>query len=81
MAEGLGRRHPTDFVSAFGKQAIKQYLAYDASNRVISIYEATAEAVDGDKCLLTTYAYDGTSSRVAKFKEEVSTWVSATMDI
>jgi len=79
--EPLGQPHPTDFIRAFGKQAIKQYIVYDGSDRPIQVYEATSSALNGDSCLLTEYTYSGGSSRVVKFKESISAWVSATMDI
>lgn len=81
MAEGGGRSHATDFVSSFGRQAIKQYIVYDGSDRPSQVYEATSDAADGADCLLTEYEYDGASSRVTKLQESLSAWVSATMDI
>ena len=79
--EGLGLTHPTDFVSSFGKSAIKQYIVYDGSDRPTQIYEAASGCLNGESCLLTEYTYSGVSSRVVKMKESVTTWVTATMDI
>ncbi len=56
---------------------IKQHLVYDGSSRMIQVYEARANAVNGDTALLTTYAYDGVSTRISDMKETVSTWNSA----
>lgn len=65
------------FVESGNKEYIKQYITYDGSNRAIYIYEAMANSEHGDLCLRTEYAYDGTSSRVAKMKETESTWDSS----
>lgn len=56
---------------------IKQHLVYDVSNRLIEVYEARANAVDGAYALKTTYAYDNTSLRVVSMKEESSTWTAS----
>lgn len=59
------------------KEYIKQYITYDGSNRMQYVYEARANAAHGDPCLLTTYAYDGSSNRVQKMLESASTWDSS----
>lgn len=56
---------------------IKQYLVYDGSNRLITVYEARANAANGEYCLVTTYTYDSTSSRVQKMKETSGVWSSS----
>jgi len=60
---------------------IKSYITYDASSRMEYVYEAAAEAIDGQTCLRTQYVYSGVSTRVIKMKETASIWVSATMDV
>lgn len=60
---------------------LKQYIAYDGTNRMEYVYEAGTEAIDGAPCIRTQYVYDGASNRIIKMKETVSVWVSATMDI
>ena len=77
MAVGNKGRHLT----TGGHEYIKSYITYDASSRMEYVYEARANAEDGDPCLRTQYVYDGVSTRITKMKETESTWVSATMDI
>jgi len=79
--EGLGRVHATDYIKSQMHQAVKQYITYDASNRMEYSYAAMSDAVDGEPCIVTQYVYDGTSTRIIKMKESIGTWVSATMDI
>jgi hypothetical protein len=79
--ESMGQKHPTDLVRSFGRQAIKQYIVYDGFDRPTEVYEALSSAENGNQCLLTEYEYDGTSSRVIKMRESLTTWVSATMDM
>lgn len=61
-------------------ELIKQYFVYDAGSRLITVYEARADAPAGTPCLKTDYTYDDTSTRVLKMKESESTW-DATWDI
>jgi len=56
---------------------IKQHFVYDGSNRMVGVYEARENAADGDPCLLTTYTYVSTSTRVQAMKETDSTWNGA----
>ncbi len=60
---------------------IKSYITYDGSDRMSTIYEAPADAVNNQKCLKTTYTYVTGTTRIEKMKEEEATWISATMDI
>lgn len=53
---------------------IKSYIIYDGSGRMITIYEAKANAIDGTPCLRTDYGYDGATSRIAKMKETEDVW-------
>lgn len=66
-----------EFLKTGEKEYIKAYLVYDGSSRLTTIYEARANADHGAYCLKTTYAYDGTSNRVQKSKEEDATWDSS----
>jgi hypothetical protein len=68
-----------ELISHF-KEAVKQYIVYDVSNRMTTVYVARTDAGDGDPCLRTDYTYAGASNRIIKMKESLDTWVSATMD-
>lgn len=59
------------------KENIKQYFEYDGSSRMVTVYEARANAQNGEPCLKTTYTYVSTSTRVQAMKEEDATWSSA----
>lgn len=56
---------------------IKQHFVYDVSNRMTDVYEARANARNGDPCLRTTYTYVSTSTRVQAMKETDATWDSS----
>jgi len=50
---------------------------YDGSDRVITQYEAVANATNGQPCIRTDYAYVGVSTLLDAMKESMSTWQSA----
>lgn len=77
MAMQLGRSHATDMIGPHGKEAVKQYVVFDVSFRMVATYVALTDAVHGAVCLKTEYAYDGNSSRIIKMKESLATWDSA----
>jgi hypothetical protein len=56
---------------------IKSYITYDFSDRMSVVYEARANALNGEPCLKTTYTYVIGTTRVEKMKEEETTWSSA----
>ncbi len=56
------------------KEYIKQYFEYDGSARMVTVYEARANAADGEPCLKTTYEYVGATTRVEKMVEEEAEW-------
>lgn len=56
---------------------IKQYLVYDGSDRLEYVYEARANALDGEPCLVTRYTYWTTSTRVKQMEEYEGSWSSA----
>lgn len=61
---------------------MKTFIDYDADGRMVSVYEAPADAEDGAACLLTEYEYDAApSTDVVKMRESASVWVTATMEI
>lgn len=70
----IGQNSATDFIKPHGREALKQYIVYDALYRMIAVYEAVADTAVGDQCLKTEYAYDGGSSRIVKMKESLATW-------
>lgn len=55
-------------------EPVKQYQIFDGDGRVTHLYEARANAADGDPCMLTRFSYDGTSSRIEKTLESVASW-------
>lgn len=73
----VGQAHATDFIKSHGREAVKQYLEYDAFNRMVVTYTAIADAKNGDQCVRTDYAYAGNSTRVIKMRESLSTWQAA----
>ena len=77
MSVGNKGRH----ITTGAHEYIKSYIAYDGSSRMEYVYEARANAEDGDPCLVTQYTYDGVSTRITKMAESEGVWVSATMDI
>jgi len=50
---------------------------YDGSSRVITQYEAVANADDGMACLRTDYTYVGATTNLDAMKESIGTWSSA----
>ncbi len=56
---------------------VKQFIEYDGSARMVSIYEARADAADGSPCMKTSYAYVTGTTRIEKRKEEEATWDSS----
>lgn len=70
----LNFHKPTDFVLPHAKEAVKMYIVYDGSNRMVETYTAIYDAVDGQQCLKTEYAYDGASTRITKMQESLSNW-------
>lgn len=62
-------------------ELIKQYVTFDGNNRVEYVYTCQTDTPDGGECTRVQYEYDGSSARIAKMKETLDTWVSATMDI
>jgi hypothetical protein len=65
------------YVKTHSSECIKQYIEYDGSDRMEYVYEARANAQDGEKCLKTQYVYDGATTRITKMKETETTWDSS----
>lgn len=60
----------------------KEFILLDGSDRAIEVYQAPLHTEDGGFCLKTTLEYASpTSTIVVKSKEEIGTWVTATMEI
>ena len=55
----------------------KSYIEYDGTNRMEYLYEARANAEDGDPCLVTRYGYDGTSNRIIRRLESEGVWLAS----
>lgn len=70
-------QNKSGYVKTHSLENIKQYIAYDGSNRMEYVYEARANAADGEPCLLTQYVYSGNTGRIIKMKETESVWSSA----
>jgi hypothetical protein len=72
-----GQPKATDLVGSHFDEAIKSFSIYDGSNRLSEFFVALAETKDGEKCMKTTYTYDGVTTRVLKTKEELADWQAA----
>lgn len=72
-----GQAKATDFVKTHIAEAIKQRFVYDGSDRMTDVYSASTDAKHGEACSHTQYEYVGTSGRVEKMKETMSTWDSS----
>lgn len=59
------------------REYIKSYITYDSSSRMEYVYEARANALNGEPCLRTQYVYSGTTTNIVKMCETDSTWSSA----
>ncbi len=66
----------TDLVKSHLAEAVKQYIVYDGSGRMIEVYSARTDAIDAESCGKTEYVYDGATTRVIKMKESLSAWDS-----
>ena len=67
----------TELLKSQDKELVKQYIVYDGSSRPESVYTAVSTAITGTPCTLTTYAYDGISTRITKRRESYSSWDSS----
>ena len=66
-----------EMLNALGREVVKLFKVYDGSDRLITQYEAVANAIDGQPCLKTTYTYIGATTKVEKMKEALDTWLAA----
>jgi len=64
-------------LEALGKEVMKVKRIYDGSNRVITQYEAFANAIDQAVCLKTDYTYVGATTDLDKMRESVGVWLTA----
>lgn len=71
----------TNKLKTMRNSLMKSYTTYDGTGRMEYIYEAPADAVDGQKCLVTQYVYSGLTTNIVKFEETEGSWIAATMDI
>lgn len=65
------------YLITHANEFMKEFLVYDGSDRVISIYSAHTNAAHGDSCILTTYEYVTGTIRIEKKKDALSTWDSS----
>lgn len=61
---------------ALNQESCKVHRVFNGSNQLTTQYEAVQTAVDGQSCLVTTYAYDGSGNLIG-MKEVVGVWSSA----
>jgi len=64
----------SDFIKSVGFIALKSYNEYDAYGRISVAYKAPMQTEVGGLCVKSTMTYDGTTNRMVKSKEELSTW-------
>lgn len=69
--------HASNFLSTHLKEAVKMYIEYDATNRMVTTYTAGADADHGDHCIRTDYTYWGASLRIQKMRESLAAWDSS----
>lgn len=55
-------------------EPVKQYCVYNGDGLLIDLYEARANAEDGDPCFRTTYTYVTATTRIEKVLEANATW-------
>lgn len=72
-----GQMPVRDTLKSVKYEAMKLYRVYDGQNRLVTQYDASSNAKNGDACLRTDYAYDGTTTRIQKLKESMAAWSSA----
>jgi hypothetical protein len=72
-----GSPKATDLVKSHLAEAVKQYIVYDVSGRMIEVYSARTDAEHGESCGKTEYGYDAATTRVIKMKESLSAWDSS----
>lgn len=59
------------------EEIVKVFKVYDGSDRLITQYEAVANAVDQSPCLKTDYTYIGATTKVEKMRESQGIWLAA----
>lgn len=64
----------TDQLVTHAHEYVKSHTAYDAQDRVEYVYTAAKDAPHGGPCIVTRYAYLGTTARVTYMKEDAATW-------
>jgi len=66
-----------ELLRTLSKEVVKVFKIYDGSDRLITQYEAVANADDNAVCLKTEYTYIGATTKVEKMKESLSVWLAA----
>jgi hypothetical protein len=63
-----------EMLQALSKEVVKSKSVYDGSDRLITRYEAFANAENGQPCLKTDYTYVGITTKVDASKESLAVW-------
>lgn len=66
-----------EFMKTGNREYIKSHSVYDGSNRLITVYEARANALHDHYALKTDYTYVGITSQIENSKESASLWDSS----
>ena len=66
-----------ELLRTLSKEVVKVFKVYDGSDRLITQYEAMANAIDQAVCLKTEYTYVGATTRVEKMNESLGVWLLA----
>lgn len=68
---------PTDILQSNARECMKMHIAFDGSNRMVTIWECPIGAENGDPAMKTSYEYVGATNRISGMKEEMSSWDSS----
>lgn len=64
-------------IKSIESELSKWHYVYDGLGRLIETYETLSSAINGAKCILTKYTYDGVTNRVQNQREFSSIWDSS----
>ncbi len=70
-------RNKTNLLKTLRDSEMKTYFVYDESGRMSNVYEARADAAEGDVCLLTEYEYEDGTAKIVKQRESMAVWEAA----
>jgi len=66
-----------ELLQALGQEIVKVYQVFDGSSRVITRYEAVANALNNQVCLRTDFSYTGANTQPTAMKEYLDVWSSS----